>query len=207
MTRIKGQLYKNPMPLPVRPWIIAIVLGLLTGCSESPKQAQLRKEFEGYKVKAEHGDALAQCNLGNCYYEGIGVAKDYVQAVSWYRKAAEQGDARAQNNLGVCYDHGEGVAQDFAQAVSWFRKAVEQNYVMAQVNLGNCYNFGRGVPKDEIEAHAYWNLVVLAQKDARWKLAELEKKLSAEQIAAAQRRAKELQQEIEAKMAANSTRK
>jgi TPR repeat protein len=195
------------MNLAARPLIVAVILGLLAGCSESPRELQLRKEFEGYKAKAEHGDALAQCNLGNCYYEGIGVAKDYVQAVSWYRKAAEQGDARAQNNLGVCYDHGEGVAQDFVQAVSWFRKAVEQEYVMAQVNLGNCYNFGRGVPKDEIEAHAYWNLVVLTQKDARWKLVELEKKLSADQIAAGQKRSKELQKEIEAKIAAKKAGK
>jgi uncharacterized protein len=33
-------------------------------------------------------------------YEGRGVARDYAEAVRWYRKAAEQGDADAQCDLG-----------------------------------------------------------------------------------------------------------
>jgi TPR repeat protein len=33
------------------------------------------------------------------YSDGKGVAKDEVQAVTWFRKAAEQGDADAQASL------------------------------------------------------------------------------------------------------------
>lgn len=41
------------------------------------------------------------CNKGEDYYYGLnGVAKDYKQAVYWYRKAAEQGHAGSQHNLG-----------------------------------------------------------------------------------------------------------
>ena len=61
------------------------------------------KAFEGAKAKAEKGDVDAQYNLGNYYREGIGVARDFPKAVSWYRKAAELGDARAQYSLGNCY--------------------------------------------------------------------------------------------------------
>ena len=49
--------------------------------------------------KAEEGDANAQSNLGYCYYEGGGVAKDYKEAVKWYTKAPEQGDADAKQAL------------------------------------------------------------------------------------------------------------
>ena len=44
--------------------------------------------------------------LGVCYDDGEGVAKDQAEAVKWYRKAAEQNDAAAQYNLGVCYAKG-----------------------------------------------------------------------------------------------------
>ena len=42
------------------------------------------------RVKAEQGDAQAQHNLGAMYEKGLGVAKDDVQAVLWYRKAADR---------------------------------------------------------------------------------------------------------------------
>ena len=38
--------------------------------------------MEVLKAKAENGDAIAQYNLGNCYANGQGVAKDLVEAVN-----------------------------------------------------------------------------------------------------------------------------
>ena len=49
-----------------------------------------------YLKAAEQGNAMAQCNLGQCYFNGDGVDKDRTEALKWYRKAAEQGDAEAQ---------------------------------------------------------------------------------------------------------------
>jgi hypothetical protein len=57
------------------------------------------------------------------YAQGSGVARDDVQAVSWYRKAADQGVAQAQTNLGLMYAQGEGVTQDYVQAHMWFNIA------------------------------------------------------------------------------------
>ena len=54
-------------------------------------------------MAAEQGNANAQNNLGEAYYNGEGVAKDTKEAVRWFRMAADQGDADAQNNLGVAY--------------------------------------------------------------------------------------------------------
>ena len=96
--------------------------------------------------------APAQCALGNCYYYGRGVEKDYAEAVKWYRKAAEQGLAEAQYELGLCYRDGEGVEKNYAETVKWYRKSAEQGYASAQCALGNCYYYGRGVEKDYAEA-------------------------------------------------------
>ncbi|WP_339509910.1 tetratricopeptide repeat protein [Pseudomonas sp. RL_15y_Pfl2_60] len=38
------------------------------------------------------------------YEQGIGVAKDETQALSWYEKSAQQGNSNAQFNLGVLYE-------------------------------------------------------------------------------------------------------
>ncbi len=40
---------------------------------------------------------------------GLGVAQDFVQAVSWYRLAAESGLADAQANIAIMYLRGQGV--------------------------------------------------------------------------------------------------
>ena len=42
------------------------------------------------------------------------------------RLAAEQGDASAQFNLGVRYDNGEGVPQDYVQAHKWINLAASR---------------------------------------------------------------------------------
>ena len=112
-----------------------------------------RRLLADVRTKAEKGDAQSQCDLGRAFDEGsLGVPRDRVEAVKWYRKAAEQNYAEAQFYLGSCYDHGDGVAKDYVEAVKWYRKAAEQNYATAQFNLGFCCVEGRGMAKDYVEA-------------------------------------------------------
>jgi len=55
-----------------------------------------RKLLEEIKGKAERGDAHCQWELGRIFFRGsLGVAKDEVAAVKWFRKAAEQNLAEA----------------------------------------------------------------------------------------------------------------
>ena len=154
-----------------------------------------------YQKAAEGGYAEAQFKLGNRYYNGEGLVKDFVQAASWYRKAADQGHASAQNNLGNSYLDGKGVVQDYVQAVSWYRKAAEQGHTEAQFSLGVCYGKGRGVAKDEVEAYALLSLVSITDEVTRKFLAENEKILPIDVIQLGKTRAKQLQEEINAKMA------
>ena len=120
------------------------------------------KDFQDLLANAEQGYAGTQYNLGVCYGNGIGVAKDEKKAVYWYTKAAEQGYAIAQNNLGRCYDNGIGVEKDEKKAVEWYTKAAEQGYAGAQNNLGVCYGTGSGVEKDEKKA-VYWYMKAAEQ--------------------------------------------
>ena len=120
------------------------------------------------------------------------------QDIEQIRKAAEQGHASAQNNLGTRYSNGEGVPQDYQEAVKWYRKAAEQGHASAQFNLGVIYDNGEGVPQDYVQAHKWVNLaasrttgeVAENSRILRDKLAE---KMTASQIAEAQRLAREWQ--------------
>ncbi len=78
----------------------------------------------------------------------------------------------------------------------WFRKAAEQGYADAQSFLGIMYMDGRGVPQDDVRAHMWLNLAAskLSGED-RDNVGEgrdiLAKKMSREEIAEAQRLARE----------------
>jgi TPR repeat protein len=75
--------------------------------------------------------------LGELYYFGLGVDKDYEKAAEWYQKAALQGDADAQYKLGVCYYYGHGTSQDHTKAVEWLQKAADQGQEDAQKKLND----------------------------------------------------------------------
>lgn len=56
-------------------------------------------DIEYYKKEAERGNTVAQYHLGDCYYYGKGVEKDYWKAIDWYKKAAQHGNYIAQQRL------------------------------------------------------------------------------------------------------------
>src|SRR5690606_30830891 len=99
-------------------------------------QAALPNESEMDRLvrMAEGGDVLAQASLGQRYYRGDGVRRDYAEAARWTRRAAEAGEARAQSNLGFYYMKGEGVARDPSEAARWWRAAADQGLPQAQFN-------------------------------------------------------------------------
>ena len=119
----------------------------------APKGVSVPGKFQEYKANAEQGDAEAQFNLGWCYDDGRGVARDYAEAVKWYRAAAEQELADAQCNLGLCYQTGRGVDQSDAAAVKWFVRAARQGNKTAQHNLGLHYASMEAAEAAALEAY------------------------------------------------------
>jgi len=153
-------------------WKSALILtaALAAGAhaQQSADEAQDKKLFEAagkgsksalqqLRTRAEQGDVFAQCQMGLIYEIGNIVAKDYVEAVRWFRRAAEQGNASspassfsvalAQGELGMLYAGGEGVPKDLVAAYMWlnlsaangnrasaiFRERVEQSMTSDQI--------------------------------------------------------------------------
>ena len=170
------------------------LLGLLYSNGDGVKPDKTEAALWLHRAAAQ-GLPEAQFDLGMCYARGDGVGENAVQAAEWYRKAADQGLPEAIGEMGTCYLEGNGVPTDIPEGVKWSRKAAEQGFGAAQNTLGLCYSKGRGVEKDYVEAYKWFNLAAAKGGDladeAKVNLAMAQRSLNPEQIAEAQRRARE----------------
>ena len=158
------------------------------------------EELNALKQKSDSGDAKSQFELAIWHSEDA-IIMEQQKAFNLYKKAAEQGHAQAQFQLGFCYAKALGVEEDRMKAYIWFRKAAKQGIEEAQINLSTYY-FHTDY-NDKVEAYAYTLLADGSDKDAREARADLESELTSDQKLAGQKRSKELQKEIDAKMSAN----
>ncbi len=133
-------------------------LGFIYGYGYCGMNKNTEEAIKLYKLSAEQGNEVAQCNLGMMYKTGEGVTQDYELAVKWLKLSAEQGNAIAQNTLGQMYENGESVPQDYEQAVKWFKLAAEQGNTYGQSNLGFMYFNGRGIQQNYTEALKWFTL-------------------------------------------------
>ncbi len=159
-------------------------------------EAGVSVALESVKPSAEAGLGTLEALIGDAYYYGHGVSRDYTEAARWYRRAAQHSNAMAQSTLGDIYYYGRGVPQDFVEAGQWWQRAAEQGVAVAQLNLGVMYSNGDGVPQDYVKSHLYSNLAAAhlppgQDRDIAVKNREIVGKLmSPAQIGEAQRRAR-----------------
>ena len=121
--------------------------------AKEPEKTPVRaaSSIEEIKVKAEHGDAGAQFDLGNAYLNGDGVVRDSGWAAIWFRKAAEQGLAQAQCSLATT-QYNQYARSVTGDTLKWWRRAADQGNAAAQYDLGVMYANGKGVAEDGAEA-------------------------------------------------------
>ena len=143
-----------------------------------------------FRRASEDGAVNAQFWLGLMYENGRGVKRNRQQALTWFLRAAKQGNPDAQVSRGQAYEDGDGVPQDYVQAAEWYRKAAEHvpDYGGAgqgRNDLGLLYLDGLGVPQDYVEAYKWFALAGVTQN-----MDEAAKRMTQDQVAEAQRRAK-----------------
>ena len=79
------------------------------------------------------------------YSEGVGVKKDFGEAIKWYEKAVKNEFGASANNLGLLYKNGQGVKASHEQAYKYFKFAAEHGDTPGMQNLSNCYRSGEGI--------------------------------------------------------------
>jgi TPR repeat protein len=183
---------------------VARAIGLAKPAADEPYAAYRNGDYAtalrlARLLAGEENDATSQSLLGLMFFRGQGVSLDYREAAKWFRLAADQGDVDAQYHLGLMYSEGLGVPQDHAEMAKWFRLAADQGDAQAQYNLGVFYSKGQaGRQPDFVSAYMWFNLAAAHFKasDPRRSTAIssrdlMEKQLTPEQLAEAQRRARE----------------
>jgi len=71
------------------------------------------------------------------YVDGLGVEKNYQEAIKLYLLSAEQNNSEAQNNIGYMYKNGLGVEINYQEAMKWFLLSSEQ-FKRTKLILGIC---------------------------------------------------------------------
>jgi TPR repeat protein len=151
------------------------------------------------KDAAEKGNPKAQAYLGEIMLRGEGVPQNRRQAIELLDKAARAGEGSAAFRLAMVLDDGDEVEQDRPRAFGYFRAAAAGGVTEAFHNIGAAYAGGRGVKPSPTEALAWF---ILARKRGAESEAEnllrerLEAMRRSQWIAAAERRAEELEREI-----------
>lgn len=123
---------------------------------------------------AEAGNSDAQCELAMMYEHGIGVPKDYQQAIKWYTAAADGGSPMAPYKLAQLYESDFLGAPDLKMAAKWLERSAQAGLPEAQYKVGLYYENGKGV-ETNCETAAKWYKLAAGQNvlDAYFRLGQL----------------------------------
>ena len=149
----------KPKPEPVPEPIGKTEIPIQPRDEDSNRSGSNKKEVPINPREEELG-ADELCALGDKYYEGDGVQKDYKKAVEYYTKAAEKGSVWAQHKLAEMYHYGDGVVQDYKKAVKWYAILAKQGDEDAQYELAEMYYYGEGVVQDYEKALVWYKKAV-----------------------------------------------
>lgn len=149
---------------------------------------EVKKEYFEMNLKAaEIGFVEVMGEIAGMYLEGVGVEKNFDEAVKWYEKAFGEGDSSVAVTLGRIYRE-----KNIEKSIFYLSKAAEKNNIeaikeLAEIyesrsefekmfeccqrgaNLGSgdlmrevadCYLFGRGVQQDDLKALEWYIKVV-----------------------------------------------
>lgn len=145
-----------------------------------------------YRRAAEQGAPYAQFALGISYERGEGVPVNGVEALKWFLIAQRlEAVAMYKADLEKVLAP-EQIAAAQKLSVEWKPKSASQQLAMEQYNIAVRYAEGKGMPKDAVEACKWFHLAsAQGSEEAAPYRVLLEKTMTPEQIAEAQKQAKE----------------
>jgi TPR repeat protein len=132
----------KPLVLSICTVVIVIAAGaiythwqLAPDATTAMRRGQYNRAAEYLLTESEQGSVRSQTLLGNLYYTGLGIRRDYAKAMHWYHLAAMQGDVSAQYNIGLMHLQGFGIQPDPISAAAWFLLAKDNGSARAETHL------------------------------------------------------------------------
>ncbi|MBS9719616.1 sel1 repeat family protein [Tianweitania sp. BSSL-BM11] len=141
---------RKPDPAPV------VEIDPMTEALAAAKAGDYAVALPIWERLAEENHARAQNNLGACYAEGLGVAKNRGRAGDLLRRSAEAGDPVGQRNYAAFHMQGlNGDDPDYPAAADYYRRAANQGDAPAQDMLSWMLLEGEVMPADPAEARRW----------------------------------------------------
>jgi TPR repeat protein len=122
--------------------------------------------LEHYEAAVRRQSAYAARNLGEAYYEGRLVPKDYQKSYQYYEQAADWGMPVTHYSLGYMHEYGQGVPITLTEAAYHYRLAALEGNQEALRRLINFYLTGMGVSLD-LDRAIFWMQQMVRQGNAR----------------------------------------
>lgn len=132
---------------------------------------------EIFELLATHNNTIAQRELGNIYYYGLGVAANTDDAVSWFKKASTAGDQYSKNSLNYIFDddYKKGMklykSEKYSEALKVWLPIAKEGHYNAQGFLGDIYRLGKLGAPDYSEAAKWYSLA--ADQDGAYEAYQL----------------------------------
>ncbi|MGH8401134.1 MAG: hypothetical protein ACRESU_08530, partial [Gammaproteobacteria bacterium] len=111
-----------------------------------------KDDFDWALEEAKNGYPDVQAYLGELYFSGVGIKRDYAKALYWYKQAASKNNYEAIWAIGLMHEQGAGVTKDYTEAARQYQLAATHGLQIAEIYLGNLYVQGEGVKKNYSEA-------------------------------------------------------
>ncbi len=113
-------------------------LGYIYG--NHPKLFNPFKSFNYFKSGAEKGDIYSIRNLGELYFNGVGVQKDINKSIEYFEQGAKEGDLQSVIWLGYIYSNNFNDDEKNLQiALNWYKVGADLGSNEAIYNLGMLY--------------------------------------------------------------------
>lgn len=137
---------------------------------------------------AQDGNADAQFRVGkSLLYAALSDKNKATEALEWLEQAAANGSTEAMVYLGRLYRTGVGALQNYKLSGEWITRAAHRGDAEGMLELGRLYRDGVGFERDPTRAYVWLNRAAAAlNSEAAYERDSLARRLTAEQIRAAQ---------------------
>ncbi|MCD8213942.1 MAG: sel1 repeat family protein [Campylobacter sp.] len=102
-------------------------------------QKEYKKSFRRFERYAKEGNVLAMYQVGVYYRDGLGVSKDMLRALFWFKTAGKYGHKNALRNVAYIYEYGLGVNKNIKKAMAYYYEAANLGSNEAAFELGSLY--------------------------------------------------------------------
>ena len=128
--------------------------------AQEPDGEAADKDAPNKKTKSEIlADVRSQAKimLGELFFEGRGVPRNYSLAWDWYWSALQDGNAEGAFRLGGLIEDGRAVPRYIPKAIEWYEKAAKGGHVEAMVRIADIYRSGLDDILPDAKKAAEWS--------------------------------------------------